>query len=349
MATALFATVTVAAAGVLTSGIAARSLASQRTAAEHIANTPLEWIRSLDYDNVGCKALACPVTGLVDATGNQAAQSGPTVPANYSVAIMIRWVDDSVPTAFKTYRNYKTVTITVNRASDNKQLSQQSTQVGPRQRAAFGGINLGAVLVQVIDFLSPKNPHPGVTVNLNNGPSSPLADMTDGAGKITFPGLTPTSGSQHYDLDVPTFDGGWIYLPDPTTTHFQLAAGSEWRAALLSQNDTFGAWGNGFTSGASCTNSGASGNIMSYRGSFTTDHGGSFSGWFDTRDYLYDTSLIYLPRRGSRRSIRTTRSRRSTSFPRAEIVAGSVTFASSKAPAVIPRSIVPLHLPIHVP
>ncbi len=69
----------------------------------------------------------------------------------------------------------------------------------------------------------------------------------------------------------------------------------DWRAALLSQTDTFGAWGNGFTSGASCTNSGLAGNAMRYRGSVTTDHGGSFSSWFDSRDYLYDPSLVYLP------------------------------------------------------
>ncbi len=68
----------------------------------------------------------------------------------------------------------------------------------------------------------------------------------------------------------------------------------DWRAALLSEYDTWGAWGNGFTSGASCSNSPTSGNRMRHRGSATLDHGGSFSGWFDNRDYLYDDSLPYL-------------------------------------------------------
>jgi hypothetical protein len=69
----------------------------------------------------------------------------------------------------------------------------------------------------------------------------------------------------------------------------------DWRAALLSEDETWGAVGNGFISGESCSNSGVSGNRMRHRGSATLDRGGSFSGWFDNRDYLYDDSLQYLP------------------------------------------------------
>ncbi len=69
----------------------------------------------------------------------------------------------------------------------------------------------------------------------------------------------------------------------------------DWRAALLSENETWGALGNGFVPGESCTNSGISGNLMRHRGSSTLSRGGSFSGWFDNRDYLYDDSLQYLP------------------------------------------------------
>ncbi len=188
LAMTIFAVVATALAGVLTSSISARSLASQRTAAEQIANDQLEWIRSLDYDDVGCTTTACPVTGgIVDPNGNQAGQGGPTVPAAYSVTVMITWVDDSVPTAHRTYKNYKNVTVTVTRVTGSKQMAQQSTQVGPRQRAFLGGINKGTVIVQVNDYLSPKAPHPGVVVNLMNGPSSPLSDTTDAGGTVTFP------------------------------------------------------------------------------------------------------------------------------------------------------------------
>lgn len=224
----IFAVVATALAGVLTSSISARSLASQRTAAEQIANDQLEWIRSLDYDDVGCTTTACPVTGgIVDPNGNQAGQGGPTVPAAYSVTVMITWVDDSVPTAHRTYKNYKNVTVTVTRVTGSKQMAQQSTQVGPRQRAFLGGINKGTVIVQVNDYLSPKAPHPGVVVNLMNGPSSPLSDTTDAGGTVTFPGLDPASGSTYYDIVVPTFGGGWIALPDAAATHFQLSPGGK--------------------------------------------------------------------------------------------------------------------------
>ena len=138
---------------------------------------------------------------------------------------MITWVDDSVPTAHRTYKNYKNVTVTVFRTTDSKQMTQQSTQVGPRQRAALGGINKGTVQVQVNDYLSPKGPHPGVVVNLINGPSSPVSDTTDSSGAVIFPGLDPASGSTYYDLVIPTFGGGWIALPDAATTHFNLSAG----------------------------------------------------------------------------------------------------------------------------
>ena len=224
LAMAIFAAVATSLSGVLTSSISARSLASQRTTAEQIANDQLEWIRSLDYTEVGLTS-GNPV-GVVDPTGDQTAQGGPTVPSVYTATITIAWVDDPVPTAFSTHSNYKNVTVTVFRATDSKQLATQSTEVGPRQRAALGGINLATVDVTVQDYLSPQSPHPGVTVNLVNGPSSPLTDTTDGAGNVTFPALTAATGSTYYDLVVPSFGGGWIPLPDAATTHFQLAAGA---------------------------------------------------------------------------------------------------------------------------
>jgi len=221
VAMAIFATVATGLAGVLTSSISARSLASQRTAAEQIANDQLEWIRSLGYTQVGLSVNGNP-SGIVNPTGDQSANGGPTVPAGYTVSIDVFWVDDPNPTSFTTRANYKNVVVTVSRTSSSKQLSSQSTQVGPRQRAAFGGINKGIVLVQVQDYLT-NAPFPNVMVNLLNGPSSPLGDTTDAAGLI-FPALTATTGSVYYDLVVPPFSG-YIMLPEPSITHFQLAPG----------------------------------------------------------------------------------------------------------------------------
>ena len=220
---AIFLGVATAIAGVLTSSISARALATERTAAEQVANDQLEWIRSLNYADVGLTANGNP-TGNVDAGGNQAGFGGPTVPARFTVKIKIFWVDDAVPTAYSTKANYKNVIVTVSRSRDSKVLSTQSTQVGPKQRAAFGGINKGVVNVQVQDFFT-NTPFPNAVVNLDNGPSSPLSDTTDAAGTVRFPALDPATGSTYYDLSVPSFSG-YILLPDPTVTHFQLAAGS---------------------------------------------------------------------------------------------------------------------------
>ena len=224
MAMAIFAMVATALAGVLVSSISARSIASERTAAEQIANDQLEWIRSIDYDDVGQTTDGNPV-GIVEVDGDQSAQGGPTVPAKYTVVIEISWVDDAVPTSYSTKASYKNVVVTVSRARDSKQLTQQSTQVGPRQRAALGGINKGIVNVQVTGYPPETAPFPDVLVRLDNGPSSPLADTTDVAGAVRFPALDPATGSSYYDLVVPSFNG-YILLPDPSVTHFQLAAGA---------------------------------------------------------------------------------------------------------------------------
>ncbi len=225
LAMAIFATVSTALAGVLTSSITARSLASERTAAEQEANDQIEWIRTIDYADVGVPG-GNP-KGIVDPTGDQSAQGGPTVPARYTVSVTVKWVNDPTPTSYASKANYKNVTVTVLRASSGKQLSQQSTQIGPRQRAPFGGIDKGTVIVTVQDYLAPSNPRPGIPVNLTTGPSATLSDVTDGSGQITFPSLDPTPSSgptANYGLSLPV-SAGYVVLPIPvSTTLFPIAA-----------------------------------------------------------------------------------------------------------------------------
>ena len=126
---------------------------------------------------------------------------------------------------FSTKANYKNVNVTVSRARDAKVLTVQSTQVGPRQRAAFGGINLGIVNAQVLDYYY-NTPFTNTVVNLNNGPSSP----SDGHSR------TPpaTSGSRRSAPRPARPTTTWSCRPSTATsccriratTHFQLAAGS---------------------------------------------------------------------------------------------------------------------------
>jgi hypothetical protein len=65
----------------------------------------------------------------------------------------------------------------------------------------------------------------------------------------------------------------------------------DWRAAVLAQTGTYGAWD---SLGGTCPTPNTVGNVMNHRGSAAVSTGGSFSSWFDTRNYLYDDSLLYL-------------------------------------------------------
>ena len=72
----------------------------------------------------------------------------------------------------------------------------------------------------------------------------------------------------------------------------------DWRAAVVAQGvgKTYRAWGgcasSNLTGTTNCTLSTAT--KMRHRGSAAVGTGGSFSGKFDCRDYLYDDSLKYL-------------------------------------------------------
>ena len=222
MAMAIFLGVSTALAGVLTSSISARSLASERTAAEQVANDQLEWIRSLDYADVGLTANGNPA-GDVNATGNQSARR-----PDGSVALH-RGDRDHVG----------------GRPRPDELLDQGELQERdrhrvpyPRRQGADGAEHPGrAPSAGGIRRHQPRDrQRPGARLLLRTrrsrtpssisttGPAPPLSDSSDAAGYVRFPALSPASGSTYYDLVVPTFNG-YILLPDPAT-HFQLAAGS---------------------------------------------------------------------------------------------------------------------------
>ena len=93
------------------------------------------------------------------------------------------------------------MTVTVLRARDSKQLTNEVTYVAPPARAPYGGINLAIVNVQVVDFAL-NTPVADATVNLSTGPSAPRSDTTDSTGTVTFAALTPNpSAADFYDLD----------------------------------------------------------------------------------------------------------------------------------------------------
>jgi type II secretory pathway pseudopilin PulG len=183
-------------AGVLTSSIAATSVARDRTGAEQCAADQVEQIRRRAYDDVGTIGGNPP--GTVPATS--ACGSGFAATANVAIA----YRNDPTPTSYATAANYKKVTVIVKRDRDGKTLATVVTYVSPTSRAPFGGINNAIVNVTVID-LGTNLAYPGATVTLANGPSPSRSDTTDASGQVSFPALTPnpTSGpTAYYDLTV---------------------------------------------------------------------------------------------------------------------------------------------------
>jgi hypothetical protein len=222
--------IAMAAVGLITVSLTTEGNSRQRVLAEQIASSQIESIRQLPYTSVG----------LVN--GNP----GGTVLATKTISIgalsatettQIRWVTDATPNAFITKADYKRVTVTINRLSDGRQLTQQTTYVGPANQASYGGLNKAIAQVQVMD-MGTNQPVSGVPVSLQTGPSAPQSDTTDGSGTVVFPALTanPASGGQaFYDLAI-TPPAGYSALTDDVSpaaaAHTKLAVSQTFSTVL---------------------------------------------------------------------------------------------------------------------
>ena len=222
--------IAMAAVGLITVSLTTEGNSRQRVLAEQIAASQIEAIRQLPYTSVG----------LVN--GNP----GGTVVASKPISIgalsatqttQIRWVTDATPNAFATQADYKRVTVTINRQSDGRQLTQQTTYVGPANQASYGGLNKAIAQVQVMD-MGTNQPVVGVPVSLLTGPSAPQGDSTDGSGTVVFPALTanPASGGQaFYDLAI-TPPTGYSALTDDVSpnaaAHTKLAVSQTFSTVL---------------------------------------------------------------------------------------------------------------------
>jgi type II secretory pathway pseudopilin PulG len=206
----IFAGLAAAMAGLLTSAISANKLSRQRTIADQAALEHIESIRSLPYDDVGV-VLGNP-PGVVVAT-----KTVTLTGFDATVATQIQYVDDPTPTSYETTANYKRVTVTVRRTSDNQLLAREVTYVAPTSRTPFGGVNLAIVEPLVIDY-GLNVPVEGATVNLLTGPSAPRSDVTDATGKVSFkkldPNATANCPSDCYDLTAALT--GYVQLDSPT-------------------------------------------------------------------------------------------------------------------------------------
>src|SRR5262249_42705102 len=150
------------------------------------ADQQLEVIRRMPYDSIGVPngnpPGTIPATKSINITGIKA-----------TLTVQVRYVDDQTPNAFRTYANYKQVTVAITRDRDSKQLAREVTDISPATRASGSETVIKATVLD----LKALTPVPGTTVNLSTGPSAPRSDVTDASGLAVFPGLTanPTSGA----------------------------------------------------------------------------------------------------------------------------------------------------------
>ena len=223
--------IAMAAVGLITVSLTTEGNSRQRVLAEQIAASQIEAIRQLPYTSVGL------VNGNPGRHGRRRSKSISIGALSATQTTQIRWVTDATPNAFATQADYKRVTVTINRQSDGRQLTQQTTYVGPANQASYGGLNKAIAQVQVMD-MGTNQPVVGVPVSLLTGPSAPQGDTTDGSGTVVFPALTanPASGGQaFYDLAI-TPPTGYSALTDDVSpnaaAHTKLAVSQTFSTVL---------------------------------------------------------------------------------------------------------------------
>ncbi len=203
---------------VLTSSTNAHGYAQATSLSEEAAQTAIEQIRDLNYTNIGL--VDGNPAGTWVATKTAASLGFPNLGA--SIVTKIKYVGDGITGGYNQLTDYKQVTVSVVSSATGQQLAQAETFVAPPTQADQGNASQAAMVISVIDSINGL-PVSGVPIELANGPSSPLNDVTDSTGSVTFAGLTynPTSGStEYYDID-PTYPSG--YALDPNVTQASLA------------------------------------------------------------------------------------------------------------------------------
>jgi Tfp pilus assembly protein PilV len=227
MAAVLLVMVGTSLSGMLASSIVTYKSSRERTLAEQLAMDQIEAIRRMPFSSVGLPngnpSGTLQATRAIDVTGLHA-----------NINLQVSYVDDQTPNAYRTYANYKKVTVTVNRASDSRQLTKEVTFLSA---AARNAATESVIQASVID-LGNNTPVVGATVNVATGPSAPRSDLTGANGQAVFPSLTanPATGSQaYYDLSV-TPPYGYQMLKDDlspsTVAHTQLGTAQTWPTTL---------------------------------------------------------------------------------------------------------------------
>jgi Tfp pilus assembly protein PilV len=219
---AIFLVVATALGGLLASSVITYGQSRERTLGVQYAMQQLEVIRRMPYESIGVPNGNPPGT-------IQASRSVSITGMKATMAVEVRYVDDQTPNAFRTYANYKQVTVTITRTRDSKRLAREVTYISPATRASSSETVIKA---SVLD-LKTLTPVSGTRVDLSTGPSAPRSDVTDASGQAVFPGLTanPSFGGQaYYDLGVTPPAGYEVFRDDrspSSVAHLQLGISAQ--------------------------------------------------------------------------------------------------------------------------
>ena len=191
--------------------LASTSLAAnarERTAADELAQTAIETMRTLSYSQVGIAG------GNPD--GSLAASTSTTILSGEAVTVAtnVTWVSDPIPGAYVTSADYKKVVMTVTRNSDGTQLAQKATLVASASAPPLNGTSWVQIKRTVVDVVS-QSPIAGATVHLTGGPSAEdRTDTSSAAGVVDFPALDSSAQIPPPNYLLATTMASYLVFPD---------------------------------------------------------------------------------------------------------------------------------------
>lgn len=195
-------------AGVLLASSSQAVQSRQRTAADQLIQAKLETLRTMPYTQVGL--VGGNPSGTLVASVNTSLPDGTKV----TITTQATWVTDSIPTAYVTHADYKSVVITITRQSDGKQLSKNTTYVASASAPPLAGTGWVQIKRQVIDAVT-TSPLVGASVNVTGGPNAVnRTDTTDGSGTVLFPALDSSPSLPPPNYTLATTMTGYNVYPD---------------------------------------------------------------------------------------------------------------------------------------
>jgi type II secretory pathway pseudopilin PulG len=208
LAIAIFGIVSTSVIGVLTSATAADGNARQRSIALELAQQQVEYIRQLNYKDVG-------VSGGNPGGIVQGTQSKWVAGLRYDLTTRVEFVNDPISGGVVENANYKQIRVIVARHSDSMELARFSTYLSDSARLSSGSLNNSLINVTAMDYWTnellggaevalTKTWDAGFTASDTTGAITGLPTF----GIATFEGLqeTPLSPVGYYDVTA-SLDG----------------------------------------------------------------------------------------------------------------------------------------------